>query len=185
MTVIAAVVKNGRAAIACDSQVSGGGKGRMLETKVVEFGPNSGGGLFGSSAWGYIGVCGSAEAFLVLRGLQGPRDGSEGAWAELLDEACRALRELAAEGPRSWSQYLAVTKNSIHDVNPHGVFQVSPGDKIRLGAVGSGGGVALGRMKEFAERYVPWTPAQAVEAGVKAAIDLAEGCGGKINVYRL
>lgn len=184
MTVIAAVVKNGRAAIACDTQVSGWVKGQHVETKVVGY--EVPGGFMGRpQPFAYVGVCGSAAAIQILKGLESPEDDSDGSWLEFLDRSCTALRQMFKEDPNDWSQFLAVTRNSIHDVNPSGVFQFNPGDKVRIGASGSGGHVALGRMREYLERYTPWTPSQAVHAGVKAAIEIAEGCGGEIQVYKI
>lgn len=170
MTVIAAAVKGNRAAIGCDSKVSGLGHGFQVSSKIRKV------------RKGWIGVAGLASLLEDLKRVPEPSDDSTGAWASYLDRIRSRLAESYEETGLS-STALALHQNRIHVIHPSGVFHKTPENGVAFAAIGSGGSVALGGM-QTGTRNPFWSPQNLVHLGVVTATKLDPGCGGKIIVKK-
>jgi ATP-dependent protease HslVU (ClpYQ) peptidase subunit len=164
MTVIAAATKNGTSSIACDSKVTGPGKGVVMDSKIFD------------ATYGFVGIAGDASTWVHLKEVPIPTSASDKDWMDYL-ERIRGMLARNASPFGGGSLCLAVNARSIHIIHPSGVFRQTLG----IGAIGSGGDVALGRMSAETRKMM-WNPKSVVRAGVESAIKHAEGCDGPVVV---
>lgn len=179
MTVIAAAINKNRAAVGCDSQVSGTGtKDRVTPSKLLAVGPSA-------SPYGYLGVTGAAIAIELIKEVAPPANDTAEEWDDYLSRVSAKLRKEFSNPFSGGARILAVNKTTISDVLADGVFPVQSHNGVTLAAVGSGGHIALGSMRASTQGMLPWSPDKVVRQGIEAAIELAEGCGEPVTIHKL